>query len=615
MNIAQLLELRTWRALDIDDAGRVLAANDDGGSLQLVELDPDGTTTPLTALPGPCTGRWLPGERLVVVQHDSGGDENGQLSLLDPDSTAGLPAGPDGLQPLVHAAGIKHTLLDVGPGRVVYSTNRRNRIDFDVVALEVHTGAETVLYDGGGNVEDVSVAADGGAAVIGLVGRRPISTLLLSAVPGEPTHPLTDPDLAARHEHAHRTPDGAAVIVTTDRGRDFTGIARLDIGTGEWTWLVTDDTADLAAWPSPDGSRLLVETSVDGESRLALHDGRTGALLHPVLLPGRGTAAAGVATVTEPVWSPDGTSIVLSFSTPVLPGDVLVVEAASGEVTTRASSAAGLAPPALTSHRVPTPDGEQVPCFLFAPSSPTAADSPTAGAGVAGSAVVVVHGGPEAQADRTFSAVVAALTAAGHTVLVPNVRGSRGYGRRWTSLDDVRLRLDSVADLAALHAWLPAIGVDPSRVALWGGSYGGYMVLAGLTMQPGLWAAGVDIVGISSLVTFLEYTSPYRLASREREYGTLAHDREFLEQASPLTHLDALRSPLFVIHGANDPRVPLSETEQLVERVRARGIPCELKVYADEGHGLARRVNRLDAYPRAVSFIERHLAIETHLTP
>jgi acetyl esterase/lipase len=604
VDIAQLLELRTWRALDIDDDGRVLAANDDGGSLQLVELDPDGTSTPLTALAGPCTGRWLPGERVVVVEHDSGGDENGQLSLLRPDAATGLPAGLDDLEPLVHAPGVKHTLLDVGPGRVVYSTNRRNRVDFDVVSREVPTGTETVLYDGGGNVESVSVGADG-VAVIGLVGSRPISTRLLLAVPGEPARPLTDPDLAARHEHAHRTPDGAAVIVTTDRGRDFTGIARLDLGTGDRSWLVTDDTCDLAAWPSPNGRLLLVEASVDGGSRLALHDARTGELLHPVPLPGQGTAVAGVAPMNEPVWSPDGARIALSFSSPVLPGDVLVVQTASGAVTTLASSAVDLAPPELTSHRVPTPDGEQVPCFVFAPTGPT---GPTGPGAVSGSAVVVIHGGPESQAYRTFSPVVAALTAAGHVVLVPNVRGSRGYGRRWTSLDDVRLRLDSVADLAALHAWLPAIGVDPSRCALWGGSYGGYMVLAGLTMQPGLWAAGVDIVGISSLVTFLEHTSPYRLAAREREYGSLAEDREFLEEASPLTHLDALRSPLFVIHGANDPRVPLSETEQLVEQVRARGIECALHVYPDEGHGLARRVNRLDAYPRAMHFIQSHLA-------
>jgi dipeptidyl aminopeptidase/acylaminoacyl peptidase len=192
-------------------------------------------------------------------------------------------------------------------------------------------------------------------------------------------------------------------------------------------------------------------------------------------------------------------------------------------------------------------------------------------------------------------------------VLVPNVRGSTGYGKRWYSLDDVRLRLESVADLADLRGWVPRVGGDPERVALHGGSYGGYMVLAGLSMQPRLWAAGVDIVGMSSLVTFLENTSPYRRAVREREYGRLDTDRDFLEAASPLTHLDAMAAPLFVIHGANDPRVPLSESEQIKAALDSKGVPCTLLVYSDEGHGLAKRANRLDAYPRVLEFLEQRL--------
>jgi dipeptidyl aminopeptidase/acylaminoacyl peptidase len=219
----------------------------------------------------------------------------------------------------------------------------------------------------------------------------------------------------------------------------------------------------------------------------------------------------------------------------------------------------------------------------------------------------VVHGGPEAQARQNFDTVVQALAAAGHAVLVPNVRGSTGYGKRWYQADDGRRRLDSVADLAAIHAYLPKLGVDQSRAALWGGSYGGYMVLAGLAFQPGLWAAGVDIVGIASLVTFLKNTSAYRRAYREREYGTLKEDRDFLEQASPLTHIDAITAPLFLIHGANDPRVPLSEAEQIHAAMTSRGRECELLVYEDEGHGLAKRANRVDALPKAFAFLDRHL--------
>ena len=150
---------------------------------------------------------------------------------------------------------------------------------------------------------------------------------------------------------------------------------------------------------------------------------------------------------------------------------------------------------------------------------------------------------------------------------------------------------------------LPSVALDPERAALYGASYGGYMVLAGLAFQPERWAAGVDIVGVSDLVTFLENTSEYRRAHREHEYGSLTNDRDFLTSASPLRHADAIRAPLFVIHGRNDPRVPVGETEQMVARLKERKVRCELVIYEDEGHGLARRANRLDALPRAVAFL------------
>jgi dipeptidyl aminopeptidase/acylaminoacyl peptidase len=217
--------------------------------------------------------------------------------------------------------------------------------------------------------------------------------------------------------------------------------------------------------------------------------------------------------------------------------------------------------------------------------------------------VIVVHGGPEAQSVLSFDPVIQALVAAGYAVVVPNVRGSTGYGKRYASLDDTTLRLNSVRDLAALHDWLPSAGLDRARAALWGGSYGGYMVLAGLAFQPERWAAGVDIVGISDLVTFLENTSDYRRTQREREYGSLATDREFLISASPLQRADDIRAPLFMIHGRNDPRVPVGETEQLAARLIEREVRCQLVIYEDEGHGLARLANRLDAYPRAFAFL------------
>lgn len=605
LDIVRLLELTSWRAFDVDSDGRVLAGSDESGSTQLVEIAPDGTRTPLTALPGAVTGRYLPGERSVVVQHDTDGDERGQLSLLHLEEPPTAPATADDLDPLVHDPEHVHRLLDVLPGRIIYATNRRNGVDFDVVLRSPLTGEEQVVYDRGGLALEVAASPDSHYVVVTVPARQPLSDqiILVNTMPAtEDEHiaALTAETEHSRHNQVAWLPDDSGVVVTTNSGRDRTGIARIDPHTRERVWLVTSEEYDLGGWLSPDGSKLLVQTNVDGAARLALHDASTGELRRHVPLPDDGWCTF---PLPAPTWSPDSRHVALSFSAPGVPGDALLVTAATGEVRALTDSAAQLGdePPTEPGvHRVPTPDGERVPCFVYPPT--------TAVPGLDDSAVMIIHGGPESQSVRSFSPVVQALAAGGHTVVVPNVRGSTGYGKRWYSADDLRRRLDSVADLAAVHDWLPTIDVDPRRCALWGGSYGGYMVLAGLAFQPERWAAGVDIVGISSLRTFLENTAGYRRAHREREYGSPHADAEFLHEASPLTKAAAIRAPLFVIHGANDPRVPLSEAEQVADAVRAKDLECELVVYPDEGHGLAKRANRLDAYPRALAFLARHLA-------
>ena len=328
--------------------------------------------------------------------------------------------------------------------------------------------------------------------------------------------------------------------------------------------VVASDAHDLIGWASPDGEHVLVATNDDGAVSLAIHRLADGGLVRVLDLPPGGCPA--LARVPDPVWSGSGAALAMTYSSPSGPAYAIRCDPATGALApVRAPDAPPLPEglPRPASYRVPTPDGERIPVFVYRPDD-----------GGDGSVVVYVHGGPESQSVQQWNPIVAGLVAQGHTVLVPNVRGSTGYGKRWYALDDVRRRLDSVADLAALHDWLPTLGLDPSRAALYGGSYGGYMVLAGLAFQPDRWAAGVDIVGIASLVTFLENTSSYRRSHREREYGSLEHDREFLHEASPLTRVDAIRAPLFVIHGANDPRVPLSEAEQLAPRYGPAKFPA-----------------------------------------
>jgi dipeptidyl aminopeptidase/acylaminoacyl peptidase len=246
----------------------------------------------------------------------------------------------------------------------------------------------------------------------------------------------------------------------------------------------------------------------------------------------------------------------------------------------------------------PTFDGRQIPA-LFYPASNASGKPPC---------VVWVHGGPESQFRPSFQPLVQYLVSAGFAVLAPNVRGSSGYGRTYQHLDDVRLRMDSVNDLAHAAYWLRDSGrADPSRLAVYGGSYGGFMVLAALTHYPELWAAAVDLVGIANFVTFLENTGPWRRHLREAEYGSLEHDRDFLVEISPIKHVDKIRAPLLVIHGANDPRVPIGEAEQMVARLRDLGRTVEFLRLEDEGHQIAKLKNKLVAYPLAVDFLRRHL--------
>ena len=597
-DVRTLLEVPLWEPFDIDDEGRILAGYDGGGTTQLVEIAADGQLTELTALSGRCSGRYLVAERAVVVQHDLNGNENTQLSRLDLDVERVGPASEHDLDPLVYDPEFMHNLVDVQPGLVVFTTNRRNGVDFDVVTVDCATGQQTTMYAGGGYVADASLSPSGREVAVTCLSAQPCSTQVTISVDGG-VAPITDPADHALHTGVAWLPDGTGLLMSSNHQREFRGIVRVRPD-GTWAWLVESDEHDLDVYPSPDGVALLVVRHDDGATRLAIHDD-DGRHVRDVELP-----ADGVVSVR---WAPRSDRVVLGLTAPRVPGDILALDVSTGTADVVVSSSSG-APDGMidklvepTTHRVPAADGETIPCFVYRPPSDAAAE------GVRGGVVFNLHGGPEEQAQRLFNPVVQAMVGAGLTVVVPNIRGSTGYGKRWYSLDDGRLRLDAIADLLALREWVPEVGGDPERVALYGASYGGYLVLAGLTMQSHAWRAGVDIVGMSSLVTFLENTPEYRRALREREYGYLDVERQFLLAASPITYLEHLAAPLFVIHGANDPRVPLSESEQIKAALDGAGLACELMVFDDEGHGLSRRENRLEAYPAALSFLVDRLGV------
>ena len=588
--VRQHLEARTaMPASWSSDGERLLVLSNLPGTMQLYELPVgarDATLRQLTSESEPVSGFYVPGTDRVIVVRDDGGSERYQLYLLE----------AHGLEPLIHEPEFMHVPGGVTrDGRLLaYSCNRRNGVDFDIYVRALDSGDEHCVYDGGGMCSGLGFSPDGTwLAVSKPTEKSGDNELYLANVAtGELIH-VTPHDDEAESTGPAWLPDSSAFFFTTDVGRDVAAVARYDMSTRRWDYVLEPgwECACSIDWA---GRHLLVTVNRDGFSDLELRDPMTLERVADVALPGRGV-------VPTSVWSRDGRRLAFQFTSALVPGDTWCYDVDTRDLRRLTTSPcdvdlSGLAEPAL--HRFASFDGESVPTYLFEPNA----------AGEKAPVVVYIHGGPEGQSRPSWNPIIGYLVKRGYAVAVPNVRGSTGYGKRYQHLDDRRKRLDSVADLAALHDWLAARpGCDPSRAALFGGSYGGYMVLAGLVFQPERWAAGVDIVGISNLVTFLENTSAYRRRVREREYGFLATDRDFLVEASPLTHLEHLRAPLFIIHGANDPRVPLSEAEQLYAALKDKEIRAELLVYDDEGHGLAKLDNRLDAYPRAVDFLDEIL--------
>ncbi|MGH3050749.1 MAG: S9 family peptidase [Gaiellaceae bacterium] len=607
-----LLELRqAWPISFSPDGGMLLVASDLPGTRQLYRLPVGGgELEQLTDFGEPVEGRLAPDGRILLAM-DAAGNERTQLYLLD--ARPGAEPVPVAVDPrFIH----RSPRLSRDGSLLAYATNRRNGRDFDAVVRRLATGQEQV-FELGGWCATGAISPDGRWVVAEQLGdlAGDSNLYVLGIESGEVVH-ATPHEGAAEYMPPVWLADSSGFLSATNEDRDRFAIARYDLVSREWR-VVLESEWELDCFGDDAGRHLLVEASEDGYSRLELRDPETLELREEIPLPGRGVAE-------HFAFSPDGSRLAFALSTTAEPHQVYLYELGSGAAprkltdtggvpaglaasqTPRSSGRASPALPAMLPaaepelHRFESFDGESIPVFLFRP----------AGEGRF-PVVVTVHGGPESQWRPWYSSGFGALTqylvSRGYAVAAPNVRGSTGYGKRFEHLDDVEKRLDSVADLAALHAWLGGRPeIDASRAVVYGRSYGGYMVLAALAFQPELWAAGIEFVGISNLRTFLENTSEYRRAAREREYGPLS-DPELLERLSPSSRIDAIRAPLFVEHGRNDPRVPVGESEAIHRLLTEKGVRCELVIYEDEGHQVERLENRVEVFERAVAFLDEVL--------
>lgn len=531
----------------------------------------------------------------IVFGMDNGGNEREQLFLLSDGQVSDLAVDP----------GVIHTFGAISPDDrlLAFSENRRNPAFFDVYVRDLpptvsdsdRTGERCVyLQDGSNFVADWS--PDGTRLLLNRqTGSLDSELFLLELDSGQVSH-LTPHQPPVAYGHAVFAPDGRSIYLVTDQESEFARAARMDLEERRIELLTPDDADvdDLAL--SPDGRLLALVCNVEGYGRLVVR----------LLETDEETEAPGLpdGVAMQPAWSPDSGKLAFTFTSPAHNPNVWVWDLDGGACRQITRVACGGIPqrsfvlPELIHYR--SFDGQEIPAFLYMPLNAPQGEKPPV--------VVHVHGGPEGQSRPAFSAVIQYFVNRGYAVLAPNVRGSTGYGRTYTHLDDVEKRMDSVADLEAAAAWLRSSPrVDGERVAVMGGSYGGFMVLAALTTYPEVWAAGVDIVGIANFETFLRNTGVYRRHWRIPEYGDPDRDADLFRRISPIHHVDRIKAPLMVIHGDNDPRVPLGEAEQIVEAVRRRDLPVELLRFPDEGHGLVKLQNKLVAYPAIGEFLDRYL--------
>jgi len=524
----------------------------------------------------------------VVVGASTGGSEQSDLYLFDTVRGTGRELLIDETtrygSPVWHPDG----------KQIFYSSNEANGRDFFIYLLDLDDLESQLLWERAGWNAPVDVSSDGKMVLVEHYESNVNSDIyLVDALDGEALL-LTEHEDDYVFENGRLSPDGSTIYFLTDMNPEgLLRVARMNLDDRKIEFVNSDspwETEELEL--SPDGRYLAWVENVDGYGMLYIEDLQGGTRWRLEKLKG----------IVSNVEMAKGGRVILTYASASQPPDIWLYEIEGDSLRQLTfSTLAGLdrtlfVEPELVRYR--SFDGLEIPAFLYLPSNWDGEPIPF---------VIHGHGGPESEVRPSFVRHFQYLILNGYGVLAPNIRGSSGYGRDYIKLDDYKRRLDSIRDIGAAVQWLIDNGYTRvGKIAIKGASYGGYVTLASLVEFPDYFGAGIDQVGIANFVSFLKNTAEYRRALREAEYGPLS-DEAFLKEISPVTHADRIRAPLLVVHGENDPRVPVEEARQIADTIRARGGEVELLIFPDEGHGIAKLSNRLLYYRKMVEFLDKYL--------
>jgi dipeptidyl aminopeptidase/acylaminoacyl peptidase len=396
------------------------------------------------------------------------------------------------------------------------------------------------------------------------------------------------------------SPDGKKVLITSNAGNGYENVGLLDIATKKIEWLTQDKWEINAGDFSRDGKQVTWTANVDGNTDIFIHDlagGKTTSLPLPTGLNTFGGS--------DSAFSADGSRLLYYHNGPNAPGDAWIYDVASGkshQVTQ--SLVAGvrsedMVEPYLVHY--PSKDGRwTISAFVYMPYNlPRNGQHP---------AIVFVHGGPTSQTVNLFNRFIQHAANEGYIVIAPNYRGSTGYGKEFQQANLFDMGGGDLQDVLGAADWIKQTGyVDPKKLILMGGSYGGYMTMMGVTKAPEMWAAGVPIVPFVNWFTEIENEDPVLQQSDLATMGDPVKNKALFEERSPINYIDHVKAPLLLLAGGHDPRCPKTESQQVVDAIKKRGGVVEYKVYENEGHGFARVENQIDAYKRAADFLKAHV--------
>jgi dipeptidyl aminopeptidase/acylaminoacyl peptidase len=525
----------------------------------------------------------------LIYGFDRGGDERQQLMLIDPRGKTPEPRALTANPAVIHDFGG----WSADGTQFTYAANERDEAHFDVYVQDVASGVRRCMFQGTNIVTVSGFRSDG--AKLSLVhdrGYGDMSLLVLDLASGY-AREFSAP-APSNYQSVRWASDGRTLLALTDRGgSDFLRLCRLNPETGDVAVVFAAPGRDVESWAiSSDALQLATVENDRGYSvlRIGPTEGERPALTG---LP-RGVVA-------DLAFSPDGGALAFTAASPTEPPSLWLRR--DGAIRCVWQPEPQVAPENFVDLELvawDSFDGVRIPSWLALPRT----TRPSGGY----PAIVWVHGGPVAQARPNFRPDIQMLVAQGFAVLLPNVRGSSGYGRAYAASDDVEKRLDSVTDLAYGRNWLAAHpAIDGERIGIMGQSYGGFMVASAITEFPDLWRAAVNYYGIADFVTLLAGTGAWRSSHRAAEYGHPDRNADLFARISPIHRVDRVRAPVLVAHGTRDPRVPISESEQFVAALQERQKPVTYLMFDYAGHGFIRPNDKRRIYTAVAEFFTAHL--------